>query len=112
MPSDFLRSVNASRGSAWARSASPALILPALALLTVLQAAGRYSPAPATGPSRQSDRYLLLVNTAIATHLDERKIAQFDRSPYDGLAVSFSDAYETSPVPSLATMQEQMQAWN
>ena len=57
------------------------------------------------------DRYLLLVNTAMARQMDAQKMAQFDRSPYDGLAVSFSDAYDTSPVPSLSSMETQIAAW-
>ena len=60
---------------------------------------------------RLGDHYLMLVNTAVAKHLDAQKIAQFDRSPYDGLAVGFLDAYETSPVPSLGAMQAQIAAW-
>ena len=38
-------------------------------------------------------------------------MAQFDRSPYDGLAVSFADAYDTSPVLSLAPMEAQIASW-
>src|SRR5229473_2736277 len=57
------------------------------------------------------DHYLLLVNTAMAKQMDTQKMAQFDRSPYDGLAVSFLGAYDTSPVPSLAAMQAQAASW-
>jgi len=57
------------------------------------------------------DHYLMLVNTAMARQMDAPKLAQFDRSPYDGLAVSFSDAYDTSPVPALASMQAQAASW-
>jgi hypothetical protein len=57
------------------------------------------------------DHYLMLVNTAMARQMDARKLAQFDRSPYDGLAVSFSDAYDVSPVPAFASMATQVTNW-
>jgi len=57
------------------------------------------------------DHYLMLVNTAVAGQMDAQKLAQFDRSPYDGLAVSFADAYDTSPVLTLAPMQMQTANW-
>ncbi len=68
---------------------------------------------PSRTPSRPppGDHYLLLVNTAMAPQMNAAKLAQFDRSPYDGLAVSFSDAYDTSPVPTLAAMQAQIANW-
>jgi hypothetical protein len=47
----------------------------------------------------------------MAKQMDAAKIAQFDRSPYDGLAVSFSGAYDTSPVPSVDGMEAQVTAW-
>jgi len=61
--------------------------------------------------NRLGDRYLMLVNTAIAKQMDATKMAQFDRSPYDALAVSFADAYDTSPVLSVAPMQGQLASW-
>lgn len=61
--------------------------------------------------SRLGDHYLMLVNTAMAKQMDAPKLAQFDRSPYDGLAVSFSDAYDTSPVPTLGSMQARAASW-
>ena len=57
------------------------------------------------------EHYLMLVNTAIARQMDARKLAQFEHSPYDALAVSFSDAYDTSPMPSVAGMQAQLASW-
>jgi hypothetical protein len=60
---------------------------------------------------RLDNHYLMLVNTAIANKMDTLKMAQFDRSPYDGLAVSFADAYDTSPVLSLTPMQAQIATW-
>ena len=53
----------------------------------------------------------MLVNTAMAKQMDSRKMMQFDRSHFDGLAVSFADAYDTSPVLSLASMQAQFARW-
>jgi hypothetical protein len=69
--------------------------------------------APAFGalPPPLSDHYLMLVNTAMANQMDAPKLAQFDRSPYDGLAVSFVNAYDTSPVPSPALMEVQIASW-
>lgn len=71
------------------------------------------SVAPASAPAgdRLREHYLMLVNTAVADQMDASKIAQFDRSPYDGLAVSFADAYDTSPVLSAPLMQAQMAGW-
>jgi hypothetical protein len=60
---------------------------------------------------RLGNHYLMLVNTAIANQVDAPKLAQFDRSPYDGLAVSFAGAYDTSPVHSLAPMEAQIASW-
>jgi hypothetical protein len=65
----------------------------------------------ATASARMGDRYLLLVNTAMAKQMDAKKLAQFNRSPYDGLAVSFSDAYDASPVPSAGAMRAQIRGW-
>jgi hypothetical protein len=53
----------------------------------------------------------LLVNTAMADQMDAPKLAQFDRSPYDGLAVSFAGAYDASPVLSLALMEARIASW-
>ncbi|HEV2521757.1 MAG TPA: hypothetical protein VGT24_05190 [Candidatus Acidoferrales bacterium] len=60
---------------------------------------------------RLGDHYLMLVNSARAGQLDARKLAQFDRSPYDGLAVAFLDAYETTPIPSAKAMNAQIAGW-
>lgn len=60
---------------------------------------------------RLGDHYLLLVNTAMASQMDAQKMGQFDRSPYDGLAVSFAGAYDASPVLSLAPMEAQIGRW-
>jgi len=58
-----------------------------------------------------SDHYLLLVNTAIAFMMTESKFRQFDRSDYDGLAVAFLHAYDTTAVPSVAVMDAQLNQW-
>jgi hypothetical protein len=57
------------------------------------------------------DHYLLLVNTAIAFMMDESKLRQFDKSPYDGLAIAFLHAYDTSEVPSVASMDSRIKEW-
>jgi hypothetical protein len=60
---------------------------------------------------QRNNHYLMLVNTAMARQMDAQKLAQFDRSPYDALAVSFSDAYDVSPVPTPAPMQSELADW-
>ena len=67
--------------------------------------------ASTSATDRLGDHYLMLVNTAMANQMDAPKLAQFDRSPYDSLAVSFVNAYDTSPVPSLALMEAQIASW-
>jgi hypothetical protein len=73
--------------------------------------------APADFPARDKankqmgDRYLLLVNTAIAQFMTDDKFRQFDKSSYDGIAVAFLHAYDTSPVPPVAEMDRQLAAW-
>jgi hypothetical protein len=61
--------------------------------------------------ARLGNHYLMLVNSAVASQMDARKLAQFDRSPYDGLAVSFQDAYDTSPVLSVPSMEARIADW-
>jgi hypothetical protein len=73
-------------------------------------------PAKSTAAStsttdRLRNHYLMLVNTAMANQMDAPKMAQFDRSPYDGLAVSFADAYDTSPMLTLAPMEARIASW-
>jgi len=60
---------------------------------------------------RLGNHYLMLVNTAMANQMDAAKLAQFDRSPYDGLAVSFAGAYDASPVLSVNPMAAQIASW-
>ena len=93
-------------------SASIAVVLALLASIAEID-----SPAKPVNNSLGStraplgDHYLLLVNTAMAKQMDAQKMAQFDRSPYDGLAVSFAGAYDASPVVSAAAMQAQIASW-
>lgn len=58
-----------------------------------------------------ANHYLLLVNTAIAFQMTEAKLRQFDKSPYDGIAIAFLHAYDTSAVPSVSTMNSEMKQW-
>jgi hypothetical protein len=55
--------------------------------------------------------YLLLVNTAIARLLTPADLAEFDRSPYNGLAVAFWHAYDSSPAPTAAEMVKSIADW-
>lgn len=57
------------------------------------------------------DNYLLLVNTAVASMMTPDKMTQFDKSSYDGLAVAFLHAYDTSPVPSPEEMDTKIAGW-
>jgi hypothetical protein len=57
------------------------------------------------------DHYLLLVNTAIAFMMNEVKFKQFEQSPYDGLAVAFLHAYDTSEVPPVTALDAQLKEW-
>lgn len=57
------------------------------------------------------EHYLMLVNTAYGPYLNSDKLAQFDQSAYDGIAVAFLHAYEISPVPSPEDMDRQISIW-
>ncbi len=59
----------------------------------------------------RGDPYLLLVNTAIAFQMNEAKLRQFDKSAYDGIAIAFLHAYDTSEVPNVATMDSKLAEW-
>jgi hypothetical protein len=76
--------------------------------------------AASSSPSQQKDptaktalgeHYLLLVNTAISWMMTPEKMAQFDKSPYNGLAVAFWHAYDTSAVISSNAMTSQIAEW-
>ncbi|HTC61832.1 MAG TPA: hypothetical protein VK709_03245 [Candidatus Saccharimonadales bacterium] len=57
------------------------------------------------------DHYLMIVNTSIASMMSSQKMAEFDKSAYDGLAVAFWHAYETGPAISSSTMISQIAEW-
>jgi hypothetical protein len=61
---------------------------------------------------RVGDHYLMLVNTAIAFRLQDQELAQFDKSPYDGIAVAFSYNYDIAPPPSVAELDAKIAHWN
>ena len=58
------------------------------------------------------NHYLMLVNTAIAFRLQDQELAQFDKSPYDGIAVAFSYNYDTAPPPTPAELDAKIAHWN
>ncbi len=72
------------------------------------------APSPSEkkpGNKRLGDHYLMLVNTAVASYMTEDKFRQFDKSPYDGIAVAFLHAYDTSAPPSVASIDQQIAGW-
>ncbi len=58
------------------------------------------------------DHYLMLVNTAIAFRLQDQELAQFDKSPYDGIAVAFSYNYDIAPPPPPAELEAKIAHWH
>jgi hypothetical protein len=70
------------------------------------------SLASAAARKGVGDHYLMLVNTAIAFRLQDQELAQFDKSPYDGIAVAFSYNYDTAPPPSPAELRAKIAHWN
>jgi hypothetical protein len=91
--------------------AGPALILLSATCLLRAFEIDAIPPRHAALAPPMGDHYLMLVNTAMAFQMDAPKLAQFDRSPYDGLAVSFAGAYDTSPVVAVAPMEAQIANW-
>ena len=65
----------------------------------------------AAGSNGMGEHYLLLVNTAIAQFMSDDKLRQFDKSSYDGIAIAFLHAYDTSTPPSVAEMNRQIAGW-
>ncbi len=63
------------------------------------------------GERRLADHYLMLVNTALAEKMKPEMLTQFDKSPYDGLAVAFSWNYDTKPAPTVEYIDSQIAAW-
>ncbi len=98
--------IAATRGALPMRKARALLLL-----LIVGGAAIGGSAKQQAGGKQLGGRYLLLVNTAIASLLDASQLRQFDKSPYDGLAVAFLHAYDTSPVPSSPQMKNKIENW-
>jgi len=92
------------------RNSLVAMLLAAIFFAAAFEMEINAQPNAALAPPRK-DHYLMLVNTAMARQMDGQKLAQFDRSPYDGLAVSFSDAYDVSAVPTPASMQSHLSEW-
>ncbi len=80
-------------------------------LILCFFASSLITPAAATKDKPLGDRYLLLVNTAVASMMTPEKLKQFDQSPYDGLAVAFLHAYDTAPVPSVAEIDAKLKSW-
>jgi hypothetical protein len=69
------------------------------------------APLPDSAARPLGDHYLLLINTAIAFMMNNEKMAQFDKSPYDGIAVAFWHAYDTSPVKTVEEMKSKIAEW-
>jgi hypothetical protein len=82
-----------------------------VALLILAVGTAHATSVTQSGAKPLGDRYLLLVNTAIASMMTPDKLRQFDKSPYDGLAVAFLHAYDTSAVPSVADMDAKLTEW-
>ena len=103
------------RGSGKANlSAVQAVLLLPIALIVCLSCFVSHSKNMTSLPigSTSSDgRYLMLVNTAFAPWVTNEQIAQFDKSAYDGLAVSFSYNYDTSRPPSAAEIGAKLAEW-
>ena len=62
-------------------------------------------------PKMLGDHYLMLVNTALASAMNQEKIAQFNQSPYNGLAVTFSFNYDDSQPPSPEAIDRKISDW-
>lgn len=76
-----------------------------------LQKAGSKRIVHSNANKQLGDHYLMLVNTAIAQFITDDKLRQFDKSPYDGIALAFLHAYDTSAPPSVAEMDLKLTAW-
>jgi hypothetical protein len=85
------------------------LTLPLLTFVA-LALGGRVIPSQ-TVNAPLGTNYLLLVNTAVASMMTPEKMQQFGKSPYDGLAVAFLHAYDTSAIPSPAVMTTKILEW-
>lgn len=101
--------LDAAHGNQWLIIVKWSVATPIGFLLALLLVPNGPASKPRAGGL--ADHYLLLVNSARAGQIDTVKLAQFDRSPYDGLTVAFLDAYDMTPVPSSAAMSTQIAAW-
>jgi hypothetical protein len=92
---------------------SKALLVLLFCLVTFVPATAQDTErgAPVSAGARMPGHYLLLVNTAIAFQMTDAKFRQFNQSPYDGIAVAFQHAYDTTAVPSSASMESQVKVW-
>lgn len=81
------------------------------AMIAHPQKAGSETVLQSNVNKQLSDHYLMLVNTAIAQFITDDKLRQFDKSPYDGIAVAFLHAYDTSAPPSVAEVDRKLSAW-
>jgi hypothetical protein len=59
----------------------------------------------------EAGHYLLLVTSVNASTFTPEKLAQFDRSAYEGVAVPFLNAYDTGPIPTAASMEASLTEW-
>jgi hypothetical protein len=71
----------------------------------------RNAASKSTSAKSSEDHYLLLVTSVNATTFTTEKLAQFDQSAYEGVAVPFLNAYETGPIPSVEMMEASLASW-
>ena len=94
------------KGFAWLRLSLVLVLLLAGCLLAGNLAARGSGPEGPLG-----SHYLLLVAGFNPTTFTPDKIAQFDQSPYQGLAVVFLGTYETAAIPSAVEMKGRIREW-
>jgi hypothetical protein len=70
-----------------------------------------FVPSPVSEEKPLGDHYLMLVNTALAPLMTPEKLSQFDKSPYDAIAVAFWHAYDSTKVPSIVEMNSRITEW-
>ena len=87
------------------------LLISAFLLLFAGSRAGSVSRSAAAPDKSPGANYLLLATAFNRDTFTADKIAQFDQSPYQGLAVLFLGAYETSAIPSARDMIARIREW-
>lgn len=97
----------------------PALLLSSILFAVSLQQ--QASPIGTPGDFRSQltrsedkplgEHYLMLVNTTLAPLMTSDKLSEFNKSPYDGIAVAFWHAYDTANAPSAAEMNSKIAEW-